>query len=96
MIKMQVGEKYIGNIIRMKTIFRQWFIQCVIPVQVVMVEEPGILFISVPVINQYQPVAIFYQQATQGPWAKIVFIGRGDLFYANAAKERKDYETLLN
>jgi hypothetical protein len=41
-----------------------------------MAHELLILFIANAIINQYQPVAILYEQATHGPGTKIVFVGR--------------------
>src|SRR5689334_5141716 len=44
-----------------------------------MTKELLVLFITNAIINQYQPVAILYQQATHRPVAKIVIIRRVDL-----------------
>ena len=51
--------------------------------EIVVAPEFSILLIAIAIVYQYQPVAIFYQQAAKRPTAEIVIIG-GVLFVPHA------------
>jgi hypothetical protein len=79
MIKMQMRQQHIGNVIPAKAMHSQGLIQGIIPMQVIMTEKFGILLVADAIVHQDQPPAILDQQATHSPGAEIVVIGRMDL-----------------
>jgi hypothetical protein len=50
--------------------------QRIFTVEIIMAEEIPFLLIADPVVDQYFPVTVDYQQASHRPVAKVVLIGR--------------------
>jgi hypothetical protein len=67
MIEMEVCQEYIGNIIPVKAVCGKGFVQSGVAMQVIVTKEFCILFIANTIVYQYEPLAIFNQQATHGP-----------------------------
>src|SRR5688572_16503108 len=72
MIKMKVGKKHIGDIRSAESGLFQSRLKCIITMKIIMGKKFSILLISNSVIDKYQPVSIFDQQATHAPGTHVV------------------------
>ncbi len=71
-----MGKKNIGDVIAVKAMLCEGFVQRIISMQKIVSEEFRVLFIPQSGIHQNQPIIIFDQEASQGPGTEIIFIGR--------------------
>src|SRR6056297_217301 len=76
MIKMQVGQKNIGDIITMETDIFQGFVQRMVAPEIIITKEFFGLFVAQSVIDQNKPVTIFNQKTTGGKVNHIIAICR--------------------
>jgi hypothetical protein len=79
MIEMQMGQQHIRNVIPVKAVGGQRFVEAIVPMKMIVAEEAGILLIADAIVHQDKLVALLDQQATQGPGAEIVLVCRMDL-----------------
>jgi hypothetical protein len=76
MVKVQVREQHIGNVLARKSSFMKFTIQRSVSMEVVVTEEFFRLLVSNAGIHKQQSVALFDEHRSHGPSAKIVFISR--------------------
>lgn len=76
MIKMQMREEYISDIVAVKAKFLERAVQGIVAMEIIMGKEFFALFVSDSGVNQSEFVAVFYQQASHGPGAHVVIVCR--------------------
>ncbi len=81
MIEMQMGQQHIRNVIPVKAVRRQGFIQGVVAVQIIVAEEPGILLIADAVIHQDQFAAVLDQQQRRAQVQRLFSSGGWTLLH---------------
>lgn len=79
MVEMEMRQENVCDIVAVKAMGGEGFVEGVIAMKIVVAEEAGILLIADTVVHQYELVALFDQQATHGPGAEIILICRMDL-----------------
>ena len=74
MIKMQVGQDHICNVIRRHSYSSQGFFEAVVPVQVIIRKEFFTLLVAYPAVNKNFMHALFDKQAAHAPVTEVILI----------------------
>ena len=76
MIKVQVTQHHVGDVIKAVTVLAQGFLQGVIAIEEIMGKELFVLLVAEAVIDEDLTIAGIDEQASHGPVAHVVLIGR--------------------
>jgi hypothetical protein len=79
MIEMQMGQQHVRNVIPVKAVGRQGFVEAIVTMEIVVAKEAGILLVPDAVIHEDEFAVLLDQETTQGPGAEIILICRIDL-----------------
>src|SRR5690606_40051111 len=78
MVEVEMGKKYIGDVVRTIPCSFERADEGVVTVQVIKAEEPCILFVAHAIVDQNTPAVHLHEQAAHSPGAKVTFVGRSE------------------
>src|SRR5580658_7651391 len=79
MVEMEMRQEDVRDIVAVKAMGGQGFVEGVIAMKIIVAEEAGILLVPDTVVHQDELVALLDEQASQGPGAEVILIRRMDL-----------------